>query len=59
MDIIEQIQRDNEGQESLACCCSWGHKELDNLATEQQQLRRTRIGFLVIIQGLRGKKFGD
>ena len=22
-----------DGQESLACCCSWGHKELDT--TEQ------------------------
>ena len=26
---FEQTQGDNEGQGSLACCSSWGHKELD------------------------------
>ena len=26
---FEQTLGDNEGQGSLACCCSWGHKELD------------------------------
>ena len=26
---FEQTQRDNEGQGSLVCCTSWGHKELD------------------------------
>ena len=25
----EQIPGNNEGQESLACCRPWGHKELD------------------------------
>ena len=25
----EQTQGDSEGQESLACCCSWGRKKLD------------------------------
>ena len=28
-----QTQGDVEGQGSLACCCPWGHKELD--MTEQ------------------------
>ena len=26
---FEQILGDSEGQESLACCSSWGHKESD------------------------------
>jgi len=30
---FEQTPRDSEGQESLACCSSWGHKVSD--MTEQ------------------------
>ena len=30
---FEQTLGDNGGQGSLACCCSWGRKELDT--TEQ------------------------
>ena len=26
---FDQTQEDSEGQGSLACCSSWGHKELD------------------------------
>ena len=26
---LEQAPGDGEGQESLACCSPWGHKELD------------------------------
>ena len=26
---FEQTLGDGEGQESLVCCSSWGHKELD------------------------------
>ena len=26
---FEQTLGDSEGQESLACCSSWGHKDLD------------------------------
>ena len=33
----EQTLGNGEGQGSLACYSSWGHKESDNLATEQQQ----------------------
>ena len=33
---FEQIPGDREGQESLACCDSWGCKELD--MTEQLNL---------------------
>ena len=29
VDKSEQTPRDSEGEGSLACCCSWGHKELD------------------------------
>ena len=32
----EQTLGDSEGQETVACCSSWGHKELDT--TEQQQI---------------------
>ena len=28
---FEQTQGDSEGQGSLACCCPWGHKELDTI----------------------------
>ena len=28
-DQFEQAQGDSEGQGSLVCCSSWGHKELD------------------------------
>ena len=34
---FEQTPGDSEGQGSLACCSSWGCKELDMTATEQQQ----------------------
>ena len=30
---FEQALGDDEGQGSLACCCPWGHKEVD--MTEQ------------------------
>ena len=29
MDMSEQILEDDEGQGSLVCCSSWGHKESD------------------------------
>ena len=28
MDMILIYLGDSEGQESLVCCCPWGHKEL-------------------------------
>ena len=28
-DSMDMSLRDDEGQGSLACCCPWGHKELD------------------------------
>ena len=36
---FDQTLGDSEGQESLACCISWGHKESDMTQglTEQQQ----------------------
>ena len=34
---FEQPPGDGEGQRSLACCSSWGHKVAHNLANEQQQ----------------------
>ena len=35
-DEFEQTPGDNEGQRSLVCCISWGHKESDMTVTEQQ-----------------------
>ena len=37
---FEQILGDGEGQESLACCCSWGHRIGHNWVTEQQQQQK-------------------
>ena len=34
---FEQILGDREGQGSLACCSSWGHRVGHDLATEQPQ----------------------
>ena len=31
MDMSEQILEDDEGQGSLVCCSSWGHKESDTI----------------------------
>ena len=39
---FEQTQGDSEGQGSLACCSSWGHRVEDNLVTEQQQWKQER-----------------
>ena len=33
---FEQTPGDNEGQRSLVCYISWGHKESDMTVTEQQ-----------------------
>ena len=34
---FEETPGDGEGQGSLACCSSWGHKRQDTTATEQQK----------------------
>ena len=36
MDTSCSTQEDSDGQRSLACCSSWGLKELDLTVTEQQ-----------------------
>ena len=36
-DSMDTTLGDSEGQGSPVCCSSWGHKELDDLATEQQR----------------------
>ena len=33
---FEQVPGDSEGQGSLDCCSSWGHRVGHNLATKQQ-----------------------
>ena len=37
---FEQTPGDSEGQESLVCCSSWGHRVGYDLVTEQQQEER-------------------
>ena len=43
---FEQIQRDSEGQRSLACCSPRGHGIEHNLVTEQQQQQRRVSSFM-------------
>ena len=39
---FQQAPGDSEGQGSLACCSSWGHKKLDTTEQlEQQQMNST------------------
>ena len=43
---FQQAPGDGEGQESLACCSPWGHKESDTteqLNNKQQQQQHTHI----------------
>ena len=37
MDMFEQAPGDGEGQGSLACCNSWGHKESDTTERPNNQ----------------------
>ena len=41
---FEQTPGDGEGQESLACCSVWGHKELDNSQRLNYNQRRSSFG---------------
>ena len=42
---FEQALGDSEGQGSLACCSPQGHKESDNLETEQQLCVKSIFSF--------------
>ena len=44
---FEQTPGDSEGQENLACCNSWGHKESD--MTEQLNNNKTALKKLFFI----------
>ena len=39
---FEQILGDSKGQESLACCSSWGRRVGQDLLTEQQQQQKKK-----------------
>ena len=41
---FEQAPGNSEGQRSLVCCSSWGHRVRHDLATEQQYLLKKKIG---------------
>ena len=41
---FEQTQGDSDGQGSLVCCSSWGHKELDT----SQQLNNNNNSMMVL-----------
>ena len=42
----EQILGDGEGQGGLACCRPWGHKELDSVTEQQQELYTSMFSFI-------------
>ena len=46
---FEQTPGDSERLGSLACCRSWGHKELDITGIEQQQYSTLSLGCLCLI----------
>ena len=46
---FEQTPRDSEGQESLACCSPWGHKESD---TTEQLNNNLTLGRVTSFYGL-------
>ena len=43
---FEQPSRNGEGQESLACCCSWGRKELETTVRLNTTTTNYLFGFL-------------
>ena len=45
---FEQILGDSEGQGSLACCSSWGHRVRRDSVIEQWQLQKYSLGFIWI-----------
>ena len=58
---FDQAPGDGEGQGSLACCSSWGHRVGPNLTTEQQkwrfgttQMYDLRVVYLSILGSLAG-----
>ena len=42
---FEQTLGDSEGQGSLTCCCSWGHKELDTTLRLNNAYSKTSISW--------------
>ena len=47
---FEQTLGDNGGQGSLACCYSWGHKELDTTEQLNSPGQNTGMGSLFLLQ---------
>ena len=39
-----------DGQGGLVCCSPWGHKDSDNLVTEQQQIKGAELQGPCLIQ---------
>ena len=55
---FEQTPGDGEGQGSLACCCPWGHKELDTTErlNNKVETEREKIDFTLKILSFLSKK---
>ena len=53
-----QTPGDGEGQGSLACCCPWGHKELDTTErlNNKVETEREKIDFTLKILSFLSKK---
>ena len=53
-----QTPGDGEGQGSLACCCPWGHKELDTTErlNNKVETERKKIDFTLKILSFLSKK---
>ena len=49
---FEQILGDSKGQESLACCSSWGRRVGQDLLTEQQQQQKKKEKYRMYQTGL-------
>ena len=54
-----QTPRDGEGQGSLACCCPWGHKQLDTTErlNNKVETERKKIDFTLKILSFLSKKY--
>ena len=55
--VFEQTLGDGEGQESLACCSLWGHKELDMTEQELRVYNPSKASLLIDFQILNTTAF--
>ena len=51
-----QTAEDSEGQRSLPCCSSWGHKELDNTWQLKKKNNKASVGKQTLVMIQQGSK---